>query len=273
VTTPPAPPTAPDPGRPFERPASGGPTPTPYHRRTPRQHWQAFITSRDDYGPALLLIVATIGSRAIFGDHPIGIFIGVVLGGLTLVFVFNTSDAPKRLVRFAGTLAIIAVVISGAALILGVTNARMETLARELSSLIGFILAVVAPVVIFRRIATRPTITFPMVLGALSVYLLFGLAYSYVFALIAALQGAPFFVQANADNPTTYIYFSYVTMTTVGYGDFTAATDVGRIIAVSEALLGQLYLVSVVALLIGNLGRPRTPTEATKLPGPPDENP
>ena len=272
MTTPPAATSAPDPGPPSTGPAQPRPTPTPYHRRTPRQHWHAFITSRDDYGPAILLIVATIGARAIFGDEPLGIFVGVALGGLTLVFVFNTSDAPRRLVRFAGILAIVAVVASGAALIVGVANARMETLARDLSSLIGFILAVVAPVVIFRRIATRPTITFPMVLGALSVYLLFGLAYSYVFSLIAALQGLPFFVQANADNPTTYIYFSYVTMTTVGYGDFTASTDVGRIIAVSEALLGQLYLVSVVALLIGNLGRPRSPTEATKLPGPPDES-
>ena len=184
-----------------------------------------------------------------------------MLGGLTLVFVLNTSDAPRRLVRAAGVLAFVGALVSGGALVAGATDPKLETTARELSSLIGFILAVVAPFVIFRRIATRPTITFPMVLGALSVYLLFGLAYSYVFSLIAALQGAPFFVQPNADNPTTYIYFSYVTMTTVGYGDYTAATDVGRIIAVSEALLGQLYLVSVVALLVGNLGRARTPSE------------
>jgi hypothetical protein len=266
VTTPPGAPASTDPGQPSAGPPRTGGTPTPYHRRTPRQHWHAFINSRDDYGPALLLIVATIGARAIFGDHPVGIFIGVVLGGLTLVFVFNTSDASPRLVRSAGLLVAVAVVVSGSALVVGVANPRMETIARELSSLIGLILAVVAPVVIFRRIATRPTITFPMVLGALSVYLLFGLAYSYVFSLITALQGMPFFVQANADNPTTYIYFSYVTMTTVGYGDFTAATDIGRIVAVSEALLGQLYLVSVVALLVGNLGRTRTPTEVTKLP-------
>lgn len=267
MSTPPVATPSSDPAGPPAGRSATGEKPTPYHRRTPRQHWHAFITSRDDYGPAILLIVATIGARAIFGDQPLGIFVGVLLGGLTLVFVFNTSDASKRLVRSAGILAVVAVAVSGAALIVGVTNARMETLARELSSLLGFVLAVVAPVVIFRRIATRPTITFPMVLGALSVYLLFGLAYSYVFSLIAALQGAPFFVQPNADNPTTYIYFSYVTMTTVGYGDFTAATDIGRIIAVSEALLGQLYLVSVVALLVGNLGRPRTPTDATGLPG------
>jgi hypothetical protein len=98
-----------------------------------------------------------------------------------------------------------------------------------------------------------------MVLGALSVYLLFGLAYSYLFALISAVEGVPFFVQPGEDGPTNYIYFSYVTIATVGYGDLTAATPLGRITAVSEALLGQMYLVSVVALLVGNLGRQRTP--------------
>ena len=261
MTTSPTPPASPEPAQPSSAPGLPAPNPGRYLRRTPREHWHAFISSRDDYCPALLLIVATIGARAIIGDHPLGIFFGVLLGGLTLVFVFNTSDASRRLVRSAAALSILATVVSGAALIVGAANPQMEKLARELSSLIGFILAVVAPVVIFRRIATRPQINFPMVLGALSVYLLFGLAYSYVFSLIAAIQGVPFFVQANADNPTNFIYFSYVTMTTVGYGDYTAATDVGRIIAVSEALLGQLYLVSVVALLVGNLGRPRTPAD------------
>ena len=51
------------------------------------------------------------------------------------------------------------------------------------------------------------------------------------------------------------MYFSYVTLTTVGFGDLTASTSAGRMIAVSEALSGQLYLVSAVALLVGNIGR------------------
>jgi voltage-gated potassium channel Kch len=53
------------------------------------------------------------------------------------------------------------------------------------------------------------------------------------------------------------VYFSFVTLTTVGYGDLTAAFDAGRIASIFEALFGQLYLVSVVALLVANLGRER----------------
>jgi voltage-gated potassium channel Kch len=53
--------------------------------------------------------------------------------------------------------------------------------------------------------------------------------------------------------PNDFLYFSFATLTTVGYGDLVAATDLGRSLAVSEALIGQIYLVTVVALIVGNL--------------------
>ena len=58
-------------------------------------------------------------------------------------------------------------------------------------------------------------------------------------------------------NATTsdYLYFSFTTMTTTGYGDLTAATDLGRSFAITEQLIGQIYLVTVVAVIVGNLSR------------------
>jgi hypothetical protein len=100
-----------------------------------------------------------------------------------------------------------------------------------------------------------PTITFRLVLGALSIYLLVGLAYAYLFPLIAVLSGEQFFVQVSDPNTSDFHYFSYTTLATIGFGDFTAATSLGRMISVSEGLVGQLYLVSAVALLVGNVGR------------------
>jgi voltage-gated potassium channel Kch len=52
---------------------------------------------------------------------------------------------------------------------------------------------------------------------------------------------------------TVHVYFSFATLTTVGYGDLTARTDLGRTLAVMEALLGQLYLVTVVSVGVANL--------------------
>ena len=53
------------------------------------------------------------------------------------------------------------------------------------------------------------------------------------------------------------MYFSYTTLTTTGFGDFTAGTGLGRSVTIAEALIGQLYLVVVVALIVGNIGQER----------------
>jgi hypothetical protein len=57
----------------------------------------------------------------------------------------------------------------------------------------------------------------------------------------------------------SYLYFSFTTLTTVGFGDLTAGSDAGRMLAVMEALLGQLYLVTVVAFIVATR-RPRSPS-------------
>jgi hypothetical protein len=85
------------------------------------------------------------------------------------------------------------------------------------------------------------------------------LAYSYLFPLGAIITGEPYFVQTKSPASIDYAYFSYTTLATVGYGDFTAATGIGRMISISEALVGQLFLVSAVALLVGNIGRTLRP--------------
>ncbi len=126
-----------------------------------------------------------------------------------------------------------------------------------MAGLFGLSIAFLAPFAIVRRVAKAPVITFRVVLGALSIYLLFGLAYSYLYGFVQWFQGEPFFNQTADPSSAIYIYFSYITMATVGYGDFTPATDLGRMLAVSQALLGQLYLVSVVAVIVGNIGRTR----------------
>ena len=68
-----------------------------------------------------------------------------------------------------------------------------------------------------------------------------------------SLTTNPFFAQTADATLPNFLYFSFITQTTVGYGDFSAATDLGRTLAVLDALLGQLYLVTVLALLVGRM--------------------
>ena len=60
------------------------------------------------------------------------------------------------------------------------------------------------------------------------------------------------------------MYYSFITMTTVGYGDFVPYADTTRMIAVTEALIGQVYLVTIVALLVSQIGHRRPRRDAAE---------
>ncbi|MFL5650970.1 MAG: potassium channel family protein [Chloroflexota bacterium] len=215
----------------------------------------------DDFGVALILILFTIVFFAA-AEGAVGQIVSVVISSATLLFVLHTAGARKRVFRIVALVVIVAVVGTIVTVIVG-----DGTMGRSATSLVGLLLAVVAPLVILRRIVQAHTITVRLVLGALSIYLLFGLAYSYLFPLVAIVTGEPYFVQTKSPASIDYAYFSYTTLATVGYGDFTAATSIGRMISISEALVGQLFLVSAVALLVGNIGRTLRPAQASEASG------
>jgi hypothetical protein len=208
----------------------------------------ARLDQRDDYGVVLVLILATIFAFAL-GQGAISQFVSVSLSGFTLLFVLHTSDAHRR--SFRGASIIVTIAIAGAAL--GLLFGAEDGSAA--AGMVGLLLAFAAPIVILRHIFDSPMITVRLVLGALAIYLLLGLTYAYLYPVVDHFTDGPFFVQTSTPQTVDYVYFSYVTQTTVGYGDYTAATSIGRMVAVSEALIGQLYLVSAVALLVGNIGR------------------
>ena len=221
-------------------------TPVPRSRLDRFVHW---LSLPDQYLAAIVLILATLFVRAITAPtDPLGGFVGLLLGSATLLFVLWTSRTRAVTFRIFGVLVLVACLGSGIGLLLGGSEAAAA------AALVGFALAFVAPLVILRRIVLAPKILFNHVLGALCVYLLLGLMYSYLYALIGVTQGHPFFVQTSNPTSADFLYFSYVTLATVGYGDFTASTSLGRIVAASEGVLGNLYLVSAVALLVGNIG-------------------
>lgn len=226
-----------------------------------RRHTRNLLTRPDEFGVVLFLILITIVVFAAV-EGPLGKLVSVALSGGTLLFVLHTAQAHRRTFRLAAVVVTVAVLSAAGALLFA------DTRATSAAGLVGLLLAVLAPLVILRRIVVSPRITFRLVLGALSIYLLLGLAYAYLFPLVGALTGTAFFVQTTAPASAEYVYFSYTTLATVGYGDFTAATSLGRILSVSEALVGQLYLVSAVALLVANIGRelPQRQADAVTTP-------
>ena len=95
------------------------------------------------------------------------------------------------------------------------------------------------------------------VAGAICVYVLLGMVFMHVYGVIAVLGHGAFFAQGTDGTRALRLYFSYTTLATLGYGDYTPASNLGHMFAVVEALIGQLYLVTVVAVVVARLGGQR----------------
>jgi hypothetical protein len=111
------------------------------------------------------------------------------------------------------------------------------------------LLAIVSPMAIIRRLVQHREVTRGTLLGAISGYLLLPIAFFYVFIASTTITRTPFF--ETAQPTTSYMYFSLTTITTTGYGDLTAVEPFGRLLATAEAVTGQVYLVTFVAMLVG----------------------
>jgi hypothetical protein len=207
----------------------------------------------DHYALSAILILICILTFAFAADGVVGRFVVVALQGLTLIVILRSSEAKPRTVRIAGLVTLFALV--GVALSASVGG----KVAEAGPGIIGAMLALVGPIVIARRLFRQEAINFRTIAGAVCIYLLAGLFFALLYWTMGAVQSKGFFVQVNPGSSTDFVYYSFITLTTVGYGDFTAASDIGRLSSVVEALFGQLYLVSVVALLVSNVGRVRRP--------------
>lgn len=175
----------------------------------------------------------------------------VALLGFTLIAALAAAQVSRRLRHLARFAALLSIAVATLTVLLG---GRSGTLA---ASIPAFFLVVIAPFAIARSIVRHRIVDVQTVLGALCIYVLIGLAFAFLDTTIGAIQSGPFFVQQAHATSSEYVYFSFVTLTTTGYGDLTAANNLGRGFAVCEALFGQIYLVTIVALLVSNLGQRR----------------
>jgi hypothetical protein len=207
----------------------------------------------DRYGLVLLLLILTIVVIAVAGDRRWGPALTLVTLAATTFAALRASDVQRRLLRLAVALIPIVALVGIAATLVGDSDAT-----KAVAASLTILLVAVTPPAIARRFARHPVINLQTFYAAVCVYLLLAMLFATAFRLVALVSGHPFFVQTSGASTFEYLYFSFVTMTTTGYGDFTAAGDVGRTLAVLEAILGQLYLVTVVALVVNNLSRQRS---------------
>jgi hypothetical protein len=179
--------------------------------------------------------------------------VALALEGLALVVAVATSRARRDERRARAT----AVGAAAVLLVLGIAVGVVPTvLATALSALAGTAasFALVGGLI---RLVREHGVTLQAVAGALAIYLQLGLIFAWTIGFVAHLDSAPYFAEHGDGTQSDRVYFSFSVLTTTGFGDFTAAQPIGRAIAVVEMLSGQLYLVTVIGVLIGGIARRR----------------
>ena len=200
------------------------------------------------FGVVFLLLLATYVLMAASPPHAWARVITVVLEGLTLLVTLVAARSGRVLFRIASVVVLFAIVTALASL---AVNSSPDATGWFFA--LNVLLVAAAPVAIATSLYQRAIVDIRTVMGAICIYLLIGTMYAFLYASIGLIGSQPFFAQPHSARLPIYLYFSYVTQTTVGYGDYTAATDLGRALATSEALLGQLYLVTVIAVLVSRM--------------------
>jgi hypothetical protein len=216
---------------------------------------------RSTVGYALVL-ATLVASFAIQGIAEPGAWEQVLvtcLLGATLLLALRVVQAKVVVVRVA----LATIVATTSIAVVEAANGIVDGRATRVANLLLVALAPPALVTgVVRDMRARHAVTLDAVFGVLSIYLLLGMLYAATYGAIDRLGGVNFFAQDVAATVSRRLYFSFCTLTTVGYGDLTARTNLGHTLSASEALIGQIYLVTIVSLIVSNLGRRDRPSTA-----------
>jgi len=205
-------------------------------------------SSKPGYAPVIGLIVLTYVLATSVSER-VGVALVLVVQIGTVWYVLRLASIRLRLRRAATAVFALALVAAAGAL------ASPANWLIGLTFLAGCVLYAIAPAAIVADVARR-AVDRELLLGALAAYLMLGMAFGLAYRCVALFQPGPFFTDAGEATLPDALFFSFVTLTTTGYGDLVPAANPGRSLAVLEALTGQLFLVTAVAKVV-EAWRPR----------------
>jgi hypothetical protein len=211
-----------------------------------RRLGRSFV-SADSYGLVLLLVVVTyLVSVSVTEERAASIVLTVQLATLWLTLRTSHAHRVTRIVADIGLcLAAVAAVLSFFVHNPGDQLGGIFT--------VCCLLYLIAPFSIVRHLMLRRQIDTETLLGAVAAYLLIGMFFAFAYKAAAEFGSVPFFGSAGTGTLSQDLFFSFVTMTTVGYGNLVPAANPGQTFAVLEAVTGQLFLVVAVGKIINSM--------------------
>jgi drug/metabolite transporter (DMT)-like permease len=221
----------------------------------------------DSYGLLLILLVINYVLLTGFGPSAGALMARTVAVSATVLLAFHTSHVRGRWLTGIRIVVAAVVVLAIFAAVFG-----DEQAAGIVTLVLGVLLAV-CPVAVLIRILHHEQVGPETILGAICVYVMLGLLFALIDLGIGSgfVTNHPFFTETKHPTPATYLYFSYVTLTTTGYGDYTPNTGLPQTAAVLEAMAGQIFLVTLVARMVA-MYRPKQDRLGEPGPGAPSES-
>ena len=220
-------------------------------RESPAQHPAQFR-----YGAVFLLTLAVVVFVIVAPSADWSRAVTLAIEGAALVVAVATARERQR-VRYRRAL------VAGVVMVVLILGVATGTLSEELTAALLALVTAAVPVEIVRgvvRLLRERGVTVQAVAGALAIYLSIGLVFAWIISFITHVDSTPYFAQHTSGTEGDRVYFSFTVLTTTGFGDFSAATPAGHALAVIEMLTGQLYLVTVIGLLIGSFVERRKTT-------------
>lgn len=200
------------------------------------------------YGLVVLLIMLCYVT-SVSSEHAGGAIIVMLMQLVTLYLTFNASES-RRAQRAAGIACLVVAVLAVASFGFGVAFEFDDWVIKVLA-IVSVVLYLIAPFVILRHLLRRDVVDARTIMGAIAIYLMLGMMFAFTYRAISLWQTDPAFfgTDGRGDN-ADFLFFSFITLTTTGYGNLVPATNPGQTIAVMEAIIGQLFLVTALAKIV-----------------------
>ena len=223
---------------------------TASRRERRRERWVGRAErARDAFGLVLALVLLTYTLASLLENHGWGSVVLTSATSATSVVALVSAHAHRRFVRVAMLLAVLTVVLAA------IGAATDDRTWLNLATAIQVSLLALAMGAVLRRVVSAPEVGSRTILGALSVYAVLGILFTFLYGAIDRIQGGPFFENHAQPSGSDFLFFSYTTLTTTGYGNLVPGGQPGRLIAGFEMMAGQIFLVTLVAGLV-SLWRP-----------------